>query len=78
MVTDLDAMLERKARIHRLPEPAIRRALREMAGLTQAELAAVLGVDRAAVSRYETGDRSPKAGIAERYVDALERLASVR
>jgi len=36
------------------------RALREEAGLTQAELGARLGINRATVSRYEKGEREPE------------------
>lgn len=74
----LDALLARQARLRRLPDPSIRRALREHHGLSQGQLADLLGVDRASVSRYESGERSPRAAVAERYLDVLERLASHR
>ena len=74
----LDALLARQARLRALPAPPIRRALREHHGLSQGQLARLLGVDRASVSRYESGERSPRAAVAERYLDVLERLASRR
>ena len=74
----LDALLARQARLRELPAPPIRRALREHHGLSQGEVADLLGVDRASVSRYESGERAPRTAVAERYVDILERLASRR
>ena len=74
----LDALLARQARLRELPHPSIRRALRVHHGLSQGQLARLLGVDRASVSRYESGERSPGAAIAERYLDILERLAARR
>jgi predicted transcriptional regulator len=78
MADPLDALLARQARLRRLPAPSIRRALRVHHGLSQGQLADLLGVDRASVSRYESGERSPRTVIAERYLDVLERLASRR
>ena len=78
MPDPLDALLARQARLREMPAPPIRRALREHHGLSQGEVAALLGVDRASVSRYESGERSPRPSVAERYLDLLERLASRR
>lgn len=78
MADPLDALLALQARLRRLPDPSIRRALRVHHGLSQGQLAELLGVDRASVSRYESGDRTPRPSIAERYLDILERLASRR
>ena len=57
-----------------IPDPEVRRAIRSAAGLTQRELALVLGVDRATVSRYELGTRSPIGTRRERYLSVLEEL----
>ena len=73
----LDAALTH-ARRRRLPDPGIRRLLREQAGLSQDELAEVLGVSRPAVTRWELGKRTPRGDLAERYAAALDRLAGVR
>ena len=78
MADPLDAILARQARLRELPAPPIRRMLREHHGLSQGDIADLLGVDRASVSRYESGDRSPRTAIAERYLEVLERLASHR
>ena len=76
-MTSLDDALIRAQR-RRLPEPPIRRLLRERAGLSQYELAAAIGVSRPAVTRWEAGQRSPRGDLAERYADALDRLSVVR
>ena len=57
-----------------LPSPAKRRLLRESAGITQAELAAAIGVQAPAVSRWETGQRHPSKPYAIAYATALARL----
>lgn len=62
-------------RRRRLPDPAVRRALRIGAGVSQQELADVLGIDRASVCRYELGTRSPRGDLAARYAGLLRRLA---
>ncbi len=75
-MTALDTLLARHAVIRRLPAPPVRRLLREQAGISQVELAQLLGVNRAAVSRYESGQRTPRSPIAERYVRLLDRLVA--
>jgi transcriptional regulator with XRE-family HTH domain len=57
-----------------IPPVALRRLLRERAGLTQAELARAVGVDRATVSRWEAGIRSPRGGSRAAYGAVLQRL----
>ncbi len=62
-----------------VPEEAGRRArqLRELAGLSQAELAAAAGVDRKTVISFERGDREPipshSAAIRKVLVESLVR-----
>ena len=51
------------------------RLIREQAGLTQAEMAEILRVDRSAVSRWEASVRTPRAAVLARYAEVLERLA---
>jgi DNA-binding transcriptional regulator YiaG len=71
----LARILEKRRAARRLPEPRMRRLLRERAGLSQQDLAQVLGVDRATVSRWESGERDPWPSHVGAYVDALDRLA---
>jgi len=68
--------IRRKTRAHRdLPGPALRRAIRQDAGLSQADVAeAIGGVTRAAVSRWETGDRRPRGGLLVAYSELLQGL----
>ena len=68
----LDDELTRVRARGELPPPALRRLLRERAGLTQAALARALGVHRAVLSRWETGERTPRD--VSPYLDALRRL----
>lgn len=67
--------IRRKSQAHReLPGPALRRAIREDAGLSQADLAEPLGVTRAAVCRWETGDRRPRGRLLVAYAELLQTL----
>jgi DNA-binding transcriptional regulator YiaG len=50
------------------------RQLREGAGISQAEVAAAVGVTRACVSRWEAGARKPGGQAAQRYAQLLELL----
>lgn len=70
-MTDLDLRLEGKT----LPSPSMRRAIREEAGLTQGELAQLLGVARNTVSRWEQGLHEPRAGHRRAYAGALRRMS---
>ena len=54
-----------------LPPPEVRRALRIAAGVSQKDIGAELGVTRAAVSRWETGDRLPRDEALLGYVKIL-------
>ena len=47
-------------------------ALRRQRGLTQAQLAAKLGVSKSAVSMYERGNREPELELLERMADLFE------
>lgn len=78
MSEPLDTLLRDRATVRRLPQPAIRRALRKAAGLSQSEVASVLAINRASISRYESGARTPRGNVATRYVELLETLAEER
>jgi DNA-binding transcriptional regulator YiaG len=70
----LSVILDKRRLRRRLPDPPMRRLVRERAGITQEDLAQVLGVDRATVSRWETGEREPRPSQLEGYLRALDRL----
>ena len=50
---------------------ALIRGWREAQGLTQAELAARIGVDQSYISSYESARRSPGLGVLERFASGL-------
>jgi DNA-binding transcriptional regulator YiaG len=58
----------------RLPAPAVARAIREAAGVTQAQVAAELGVGRVTVARWELGTRTPRGDLRLRYIAILDEL----
>ncbi|WP_327069242.1 helix-turn-helix transcriptional regulator [Kitasatospora sp. NBC_01302] len=57
-----------------LPSPGERRRLRKESGLSQQDIAEVVGVNRAAVSQWERGVRTPRGPLLDRYVEALRAL----
>lgn len=58
-----------------LPGPTERQEIRRGAGLSQSELARIVGVSTAAIGHWETGRRSiPRGPLLERYVEALRAL----
>ncbi len=63
-----------KARRRLQDEPEMGRILRRRAGLSQQDVAGLVGVKRSAVARWERGTRTPRATALERYVQLLERL----
>jgi len=71
-----DSLVDTSRARRRLPEPAMRRLLRERARLTQDEIARVAGVDRATISRWETGSREPRGELLTRYLEILDRLTA--
>ena len=50
--------------------------VRELAGLSQAEVASLVGVTPAAVSRWEAGIRRPTGGQALAYARALRQITA--
>lgn len=75
----LDAQVARRQReralLDVLPSPAERRRLRERAGVSQEDVARVVGVTREAVTRWESGLRTPRGQRLDQYVQVLHHLA---
>ena len=70
----IDQVISRaRARQQLRAAPAIARALRQQAGLTQADIAEALGVSRITVCRWELGQRVPRGELAVRYLALLRR-----
>ena len=67
-------LLERVRAANRLPVPRERRRIREAAGVTQRELAAVLGVGVMALNRWERGITRPRGRHAATYSALLEEF----
>lgn len=72
---NIDTAIDKARKRKRLPEPATRRSLRQDAGLSQAQIAAALGVSAPAVSRWESGRRDPSDAHLDAYAAVLKRLA---
>ncbi len=64
-------------RARSLPGPALARAIREAAGVSQVRLAAELGVHRVTVVRWETGERAPSGRLRAAYATLLAELREV-
>jgi DNA-binding transcriptional regulator YiaG len=65
-----------RSRARRRFRPALARAVRTEAQLSQAELAAAIDVNGSTISRWENGNRQPRGSAAVRYQDLLSRLES--
>lgn len=63
-----------RLRRRRLPSPQVAKAIRTSAGATQAEIAEAVGVDRSAVTQWESGTRRPDREHAEKYAEVLRAL----
>lgn len=70
----LEERLAARRAVKRLPPPRTRRRLREQSGLSQHDVASVLGVTREAVAYWEAGLRTPRPSMAARYGELLARL----
>ncbi len=76
LTTDTGDRLVRLARIRTLARSGGARAIRMAAGISAAELAAAVDVDRATVSRWERGVQVPTGDAAMRWLEVLDRLAA--
>jgi transcriptional regulator with XRE-family HTH domain len=68
------AVREQVAKRRALPPPAMRRALRQAAGLTGGDLAGVMHVTRQAISKWERGERHPTGAYLDAYLAVLDEL----
>lgn len=69
----MSALINEVAASRRLPPPAMRRAIREGAGVSRARFARELGVAPSAVGFWEAG-RTPSAPYLEAYCNLLDAL----
>lgn len=77
MPDDLETALRNSQARRRLPPPEVRRALRVNANVSQAAVAAAVGVSAEEVCRWERGTRTPRPGpTLDKYLDTLNRLAA--
>jgi DNA-binding transcriptional regulator YiaG len=75
MHTNTTNLIATSRRRRSLPEPRVRKALRQAAGLTEVEVGRAIGVTASTVSRWETGRRSPRGTVRDAYTELLEALA---
>lgn len=73
-MTNIGKLVTKATASRALPPPAERRAVRERAGCSQDDVAAALHVTRAAVSRWENGERVPRGELLVSYVRVLDAL----
>lgn len=69
-----DDIIRKAQKRNSMPAPVTRRLLREQAQLRQGDIAAVLGVDRATISRWESGETAPRGETLDAYIALLDRL----
>ncbi|MFJ9536635.1 helix-turn-helix transcriptional regulator [Streptomyces sp. NPDC101225] len=72
--TVADKIRSRKRVRRSIPAPAERRQIREDAKLTQAEVADAVGVTPQAVALWESGRRTPRGQLFDRYAEALTAM----
>lgn len=72
----LGVALEKRQLRLRLPSAPQRRLLRLRAMISQETIAQSVGVDRATVCRWETGEREPRDEHLADYINVLDRLAA--
>jgi DNA-binding transcriptional regulator YiaG len=71
-------VLAKSRAIRELPPPHVCRRIRDRAGLSDRDVAAVLGVSHTAVWYWETGQRRPAGANLEGYVKFLNLLQQER
>jgi transcriptional regulator with XRE-family HTH domain len=58
----------------RLPDLVARRRIRESSGLTQADLAEMVGCTDSSIGMWERGEREPSGDLREKYAEVLHSL----
>ena len=76
-MSTMSEVVKRARRMRRTPTPELAKAIRVSAGVTQAEMAAELGVHRVSVARWELGLRRPRGPLLDRYVEVLDELEAL-
>lgn len=77
MKATLEDLTQRLQARRELPRPEVRRTLRRVAGASQAEVAAIVGVTRQAVQLWEAGTRTPRGANLDRYLEVLHEFRRV-
>jgi len=70
----MSALAEQVRAARKLPPPAVARAIRDAAGVSQQQLADELGVGRVTIARWELGERTPRGELRLRYTSLLDEL----
>ena len=73
----MSALLDEVRESLALPSPDMRRQIREAAGVSQARLAAELGVHEITVGRWEAGLHAPQGDVRRSYARLLAELDQV-
>jgi DNA-binding transcriptional regulator YiaG len=68
------ALVQQVKAARRLPPPAIARAIRDEAGVSQQAIADELGVGRVTIARWELGTRVPRGELRLAYIRVLDEL----
>lgn len=68
------ALVDKMRARQELPPPAVRRTLREAAGLSREDIAREVGCSRQAVLHWESGRCSPRGPLLVAYVDVLKAI----
>jgi DNA-binding transcriptional regulator YiaG len=70
----MSALVEDVRAAKRLPSPAMARAIRLAAEVSQERIATELGIHRVTVARWEAGTRRPRGQLRIAYADLLCQL----
>jgi DNA-binding transcriptional regulator YiaG len=77
MVTaEMEHLARRVRLLDELPDPLIRRHLREQAGASLSQSAAAIGAQKEALRLWELGKRRPRGEMLDRYAGLLRMFAT--